>query len=165
MEQSKIIDTLETYHSPSSSTGSRAWGTSSCWTCAEHGGAVRSVLGSVGSWRRSTASTALLNASAFGLRGYVDTLSLLVAMLLLDRSCVIVGFFLKYYVPRQWYQFPGLCVDIICMSRTQRVVGDNSHTAYHQHLTLIWRYCWMKWPGPTLHDRIHETGSTDVLRT
>ena len=28
------------------------------------------------------------NASAFGLRGYVDTLSPLVAMHLLDRSCV-----------------------------------------------------------------------------
>ena len=42
----------------------------------------------------------LLNASAFGLRGYVDTLFPLIAMLLLDRSCVIVGFFLKYYVPQ-----------------------------------------------------------------
>ena len=51
------------------------------------------VLGSVGSRRRSTTSTTLLNASAFSLRGYVDTLSPLVAMLLLDRSCVIVGFF------------------------------------------------------------------------
>ena len=30
---------------------------------------------------------------------------------------------------------PGLCVDIICTSRTQRVVGDNSHTAY-QHVIL-----------------------------
>ena len=29
------------------------------------------------------------------------TLSPLVAMLLLDRSCVIVGIFLKYYVPQQ----------------------------------------------------------------
>ena len=58
---------------------------------------------------------------------------------------------------------PGLCVDVICTSRTQRVVGDNSHTAYHQRLTLIQRYCWMKRPGPTLHDRVHETGSTDVL--
>ena len=57
---------------------------------------MRSVLGSVGSRRRSTTSTALLDASAFGLQGYVDTLSPLVAMLLLDRSCVIVGkFFLK----------------------------------------------------------------------
>ena len=60
---------------------------------------------------------------------------------------------------------PGLCVDVICTSRTQIVVGDNSHTAYHQCLTLIRRYCWMKRPGPTLHDRVHETGSTDVLRT
>ena len=33
------------------------------------------------------------NASAFGLRGYVDTLSPLVAMHLLDRSFVIVEFF------------------------------------------------------------------------
>ena len=30
---------------------------------------------------------------------------------------------------------------------------------------LIRRYCWMKRPGPTLHDRVHETGSTDVLCT
>ena len=28
-------------------------------------------------------------------------------------------------------------------------------------LILIQRYCWMKWPGPTLHDHVHETGSTD----
>ena len=41
------------------------------------------------------------HASAFGLRGYVDTLSSLVAMLLLDRSYVIVGILLKYYVPQQ----------------------------------------------------------------
>ena len=52
---------------------------------------------------------------------------------------------------------------MICMSRTQRVVGDNWHTAYHQRLILIRRYRWMKQPGPTLHDRIHETGTTDVL--
>ena len=64
---------------------------------------MRSVLGLVGSRRHSTTSTVLLNASAFGLRGYVDTLSPLVAMLLLDRSCVIVGFFLKYYIPEQWH--------------------------------------------------------------
>ena len=58
---------------------------------------------------------------------------------------------------------PGLCIDDICTSRTQRVVGDNSHTAYHQRLTLIQRYCWIKRPRPTLHDRVHETGSNDVL--
>ena len=49
---------------------------------------------------------------------------------------------------------------MICTSRTQRVVGDDRHTTYHQCLILIRRYCWMKWPGPTLHDHVHETGST-----
>ena len=39
----------------------------------------------------------LLNAYAFGLQGYVDTLSPLVAMHLLDRSCVSVGIFLKLH--------------------------------------------------------------------
>ena len=28
-------------------------------------------------------------------------------------------------------------------------------------LFLIWRYCGMKQPGPTLHVHIHETGSID----
>ena len=58
---------------------------------------------------------------------------------------------------------PGLCIDVIYTSTTQRLVGDNSHAAYHQRLTLIWRYCWMKRPGPKLRDRVHETGSTDML--
>ena len=48
---------------------------------------------------------------------------------------------------------------------SEPVVGDNSHTGYHQCVTLIRRYFWMKRPGPTLHDRVHETGSTDVLCT
>ena len=88
----------------------------------------------------------------------------LVAMHFLDRSCVIVGFFLKLLCSPTVASEPGLCVDVICMSGTQRVVGDNSHTAY-QRLTLIRRYCWMKRPGPTLRVRLRETGSTDVLRT
>ena len=58
---------------------------------------------SVGSQRRSTTSTVFHNSSAFGLRGYVDILSPLVAMHLLDRSCVILGNFLKYCVPQQWH--------------------------------------------------------------
>ena len=45
------------------------------------------------------------------------------------------------------------------------VVGVDRHTAYHQCLTLIWRYCWMKRPGPTLHDHVHEDGSTDIHAT
>ena len=32
-------------------------------------------------------------------------------------------------------------------------------------LILIRRHRGMKRPGPTLHDHVHETGSTDVLRT
>ena len=94
-----------------------------------------------------------------------DTLSPLVAMHLLDRSCVIVGKFFEILHSPTVASEPGLCVDVICTSRTQRVVANNSHTAYHQRLTLIRRYCWMKRTGPTLHDHVHETGSTDVLRT
>ena len=96
---------------------------------------MHSGLGSVGSQRRSTTSTALLNASTFGLRGYADTLSPLVAMLLLDRSCVIVGIFFEILRSPTVVSEPRLFVDVICMSRTQRVVGDNSHTAY-QHVIL-----------------------------
>ena len=36
-------------------------------------------------------------------------------------------------------------------------MGGDHHTAYHQCLILIRRYCWMKRPGPTLHDHVHET--------
>ena len=46
----------------------------------------------------------VINLPHNGLRGYVDTLSPLVSMHLLDRSCVVVGIFLKYCVPQQWYQ-------------------------------------------------------------
>ena len=105
----------------------------------------------------------LLNASAFGLRGYVDTLSHLADTHLLDRSCVIVGIFFELPRSPSVASEPGLCVDVICTSRTQRVVGVNSHTAYQQCLTLIQRYCWMKRPGPTLHGHVHETGSTNML--
>ena len=51
------------------------------------------------------------------------------------------------------------------MSGTQRIVGGDRHTAYHQCLILIRWYCWMKRPEPTLHDHVHETGSTDMLCT
>ena len=78
-----------------------------------------------------------VNASAFGLRGYVDTLYCLVAMHLLDRSCEIVGKNFEILRSPTVASEPGLCVDVICTSRTQRVEGDNSHTTYHQRLTLI----------------------------
>ena len=40
-------------------------------------------------------------------------------------------------------------------------MGGDHHTTYHQRLILIRQCCWMKQPGPTLHDHVHETGSTD----
>ena len=71
-------------------------------------------LTSVRSRRRTTTSTVLLNTSASGLRVYVDTLYPLVAMHLLDRSCLIVGFFLKCYVP--------------CRCQNRRISGRGSQT-------------------------------------
>ena len=65
----------------------------------------------------------------------MDTLSPLVAMLLLDRSCVIVGKFFEILRSPIVASKAGLCVYVICTSRTERVVGDNSHTAY-QHVIL-----------------------------
>ena len=50
--------------------------------------------------------------------GYVDTLSPLVAMLPLDRSCVIVGNFFEILRSPTVASEPGLCVDVICTSRT-----------------------------------------------
>ena len=133
--------------------------------CADHGGTVRSVLGSVDHEYVRLHQPRCHKVSAFGLRGYVDTLSPLVAMHPLDRSCGIVGKFFEILCSPTVVSEPGLCVDVICTSRTQRVVRDNRHTAYQQRLTLIRRYCWMKRPRPTLHDRVQETSSTDVLRT
>ena len=65
----------------------------------------------------------------------MDTLSRLVAMHLLDGSCMILGNFFEILRSPTVASEPGLCVDVICTSRTQRVVGDNRHNAYHQRLT------------------------------
>ena len=89
----------------------------------------------------------------------------LVAMHLLDRSCVIVGIFLKYCISQQWYQSQVLCVDVICTSRTQVSCGRYKSYCLPACHTLVQRYCWMKRPGPTLRVRLRETGSTDVLCT
>jgi len=59
----------------------------------ELGGAVVSVLDRSGREDVRLHQPRCSNASAFGLRGYVDSLSPLVAMHLVDRSCVIVGKF------------------------------------------------------------------------
>ena len=74
------------------------------------------------------------NASAYGLRGYMDEhspLSLLCITMILRVRRKILKLLRSPTVASE----PGLCVDVICTSRTQRVVGDNSHTAY-QHVIL-----------------------------
>ena len=50
-----------------------------------------------------------------------------------------------------------------CASRTQFVVGvDVVNFLAATSLILLQRDCGMKWPGPTLHVRLRETGSTDL---
>ena len=75
----------------------------------------------------------LVRNSLSDLQGYEDTLSLsllCITMILRDRRI----FFEILRSPTVASE-PGLCLDVICMSRTQRVVGDNTHTAY-QHVIL-----------------------------
>ena len=119
------------------------------WTCAEHGGAVRSVLGSVGSRRRSTTSTALLNASAFGLRGYVDN-TLPSRCYASPWSCVCVGIFLKLLRSPTVASEPRLLM-LMLYARVEHkwVVGDISHTAY-QHV-ILWFGGIVGWSGPDRH--------------
>ena len=57
------------------------------YVCQELGGAGVTVLGSVGPGRRTTTSSTLRQRFRFGLRGYVDTLSPLVAMHHHDLVC------------------------------------------------------------------------------
>ena len=82
--------------------------------CAELGGAVCSVLD-----RSEQEEVGLLNHVKLTLpflvyEGTWTHSPPLVAMHLLDRSCVIVGFFFEIacYIPQQWHRSePGLCVD------------------------------------------------------
>ena len=103
------------------------------------------------------------NASAFGLQGYVDTLSPLVTMHHHDPACV--GFFLKLLRSPTVASEPGLCVDVICTSRTQVSCGRYKSYCLPACHTLIRRYCWRKRPGPKLRVRLREIGSTDVVCT
>ena len=85
MEQSKIIDKLETYQSPRrradgtlprQSAGSEFEGRHRAERVQELGGAVLSVLDRSDREDVRVHQPRCNNASAFGLRGYVDTLSL-----------------------------------------------------------------------------------------
>ena len=69
-----------------------------------------------------------------GLRGYADNT--------LPSRCYVITMVLR--VRRKFLKLlrsltvasePGLCVDVICTSRTQVSCGDTSHTAY-QHVIL-----------------------------
>ena len=70
-------------------------------------------------------------------------------MHLLDRSCMILGNLLKLPCFPIVASEPSLCIDVICTSRTQRVVGNNSHTAY-QHV-ILWFGGIAGWSGPDRH--------------
>ena len=65
-------------------------------------------------------------------------------------------------VPQQWHHEPGLCVVLFARVEHNFVVGvDLVNLLAATSLILLQRYCGMNRPGPTLHVRLRETGSTD----
>src|SRR3954471_3462762 len=94
-------------------------------------------------------------------RGQHSPLSLLCITMILR----VHMFFFNYYVPQQWHPSQVLCVDVLCTSRTQVSCGRYKSYCLPACHTLVWRYCWMKRPGPTLRVRLRDSGSTDVLCT
>ena len=74
-----------------------------------------------------------------------------------------VGKFLIFCnVPQQWHHELGLCVVLFTRVEHNFVVGvDFVILLASTSLFLLRRYCGMKRPGPTLHVRLRETGSTD----
>ena len=74
-----------------------------------------------------------------------------------------VGKFLIFCnVPQQWNHELGLCVVLFARVELNFVVGmDLVNLLATTSLFLLQRYCGMKRPGPTLHVRLRETGSTD----
>ena len=74
-----------------------------------------------------------------------------------------VGKFLIFCnVPLQWHHELGLCVVLFARVEHNFVVGvDFVILLASTSVFLLRRYCGMKRPGPTLHVRLRETGSTD----
>ena len=74
-----------------------------------------------------------------------------------------VGKILIFYnVHQQWHDELGLCVVLFARVEHNFVVGvDFVILLASTSLFLLRRYCGMKRPGPTLHVRLRETGSTD----
>ena len=146
-------------NSPSKLGWIRVRGTSSSWTCAELGGALCLVLDRSDREDVRLHQPRCANASAFGLRGYVDN-TLPSRCYASPWSCVCVGIFLKLLRSPTVASEPGLCVDVICTSRTQVSCGRYKSYCLPACHTLVRRYCEMKRPGPTLRVRLRETGFT-----
>ena len=115
--------------------------------CAEHGGAVRSVLDQDGSRSCTTTSTALIKCFRF--RSTRVRRHTLHSRCYASRSCVIIGIFFEILRSPTVASEPSLCIDILGTSRTQRVVGDNSHTTY-QHV-ILWFSGIVGWSGLDRH--------------
>ena len=123
-------------------------GTSSSWTCAELGGAVRSVLDRSDREDVRLYQPRCVNASAFGLRGYVDN-TLPSRCYASPWSCVCVGNFLKLLRSQTVASEPGFMRWYYARVEHKWVVGDISHTAY-QHV-ILWFSGIVRWSGPDRH--------------
>ena len=65
-------------------------------------------------------------------------------------------------VPQQWHHELGLCVVLFARVEHNFVVGvDLVNLLATTSLFLLQGHCGMQRPGPTLHVRLRETGSTD----
>ena len=65
-------------------------------------------------------------------------------------------------VPQQWHHELGLCVVFFARVEHKFVVGvDVANFLATTSLILLRRHLGIKRPGPTLHVRLRETGSTD----
>ena len=105
----------------------------------------------------------LLNASARDLQRYVDASNhSLLDELLDDLGETSRKFFVFCNVPQQWHHELGLCVVLFARVEHNFFVGiDLVNLLAATSLILLQQYCGMKRPGPTLHVRLRETGSTD----
>ena len=120
---------------------------------------MRSVLGSVGSGRRTTTSSTLcqrFRCRSTRVRRQHSPLSLLcITMILRVRR----NFFEITTFPnsgiRAWFY-----ALMLCTSRTQVSCGRYKSYCLPACHTLVRRYCEMKRPGPTLRVRLRETGFT-----
>ena len=80
----------------------------------------------------------------------------------MDLGEAVGNFLIFCNVPQQWHHELGLCVVLFARVEHNFVVGvDIVNLLDTTSLFLLQRHCGMKRPGPTLHVRLRETGSTD----